>query len=59
MEQFREVKLPLLTEAGELQQEANCVVGLVQTGQALHCSYCIQALRGRGQGNMAVSDNIL
>lgn len=46
-EQFGQVKLPLFAEAGELQQEADCVIGLVQTGQALHRSDRIQTLSRR------------
>lgn len=46
-EQFGQVELPLFAEAGELQQEADCVIGFVQTGQALHRSDRIQTLSGR------------
>lgn len=35
-EQLGQVELPLSAEAGELQQEADGVVGLVQAGQTLH-----------------------
>lgn len=53
-EQLGQVKLPLLTEAGELQQEANGVVGLIQTRQTLHGSYCIQTLSRRESSNFKV-----
>lgn len=53
-EQFGEVKLPLLTEAGKLQQEADCVVRLVQTRQTLHCPHCVQTLSTRGQEDMMI-----
>lgn len=49
-QQSGQVKLPLLTEAGELQQEADGVVGLVQTGQTLDGSDGVQALRTGGGG---------
>lgn len=42
------MELPLLAEAGELQQEAHRVIGLVQTGQALHGAHCVQTLGGGG-----------
>lgn len=49
-EQFGQVKLPLLTEARELQQETDRVVRLVQTRQALHRSHGVQTLSGREGG---------
>jgi len=49
-QQFGQVELPLLTEAGELQQEADRVVRLVQTREALHRPHRIQTLSGREGG---------
>lgn len=40
------MELPLLAETGELQQEADGVVGLVQTGQTLHGPHGVQTLSG-------------
>lgn len=45
LQQLGQVELPLLTEAGELQQEADGVVSLVQTRQTLNRSHCVEALR--------------
>lgn len=42
-----QVEMPLLCEIWELKNEANSVIGLFQTGQALYCPYCIQALERR------------
>lgn len=58
-EQFGQVELPLLTEAGELQQETDRVIRLVQTRQALHCSHCIQTLSRREKVNMKISNTIV
>lgn len=42
-----QVEMPLLCEIGELENEANSVISLLQTSQALYCPYCIQALESR------------
>lgn len=38
------MELPLLAETGQLQQEADGVVGLVQAGQTLHRPHGVQTL---------------
>lgn len=43
-EQMGQVELPLLTEAGQLQQKAHRVVSLVQTNQTLDRPHRIQTL---------------
>lgn len=43
-EQMGQVELPLLTEPGQLQQEAHCVVSLIQTHQTLDRPHRIQTL---------------
>lgn len=53
-EQLGQVKLPLLAEARELQQETDRVIGLIQTRQALHCSHCIQTLSRREKVNSSL-----
>lgn len=44
-EQLGEVKLPLLTETGQLEEETNRVIRLVQAGQALNGAHGVQTLR--------------
>ena len=43
-QQLGQVELPLFAEAGELQEEAHGVVGLVQTHQTLHRTHRVQTL---------------
>lgn len=45
-QELGQVEMPLLHEAGELQNEAHRVVGLLQARQTLHRPHCIQALGG-------------
>lgn len=42
------MELPLLAETGQLQQEADGVVGLVQAGQTLHRPHGVQTLEQEG-----------
>lgn len=49
MQQLGQVELPLLAEVGELQQEPDRVIGLVQTGQALDRAHRVQTLQEREQ----------
>jgi hypothetical protein len=49
-EQMGQMELPLLTEAGQLQQEAHCVVSLIQTHQTLDRPHRIQALTETERG---------
>lgn len=44
--ELRQVEVPLLPEAGELQEEAHSVVCLLQARQTLYRPHSVEALRG-------------
>lgn len=48
--ELRQVEVPLLPEAGELQEEAHSVVRLLQARQTLHRPHSVEALGGHREG---------
>lgn len=51
--ELRQVEVPLLPEAGELQEEAHSVVRLLQARQTLHRPHSVEALGGdTGKGGV-------